>query len=290
MRSIYRILLLPWALLVSGCAILPYSGDPVELPKLIDAVKCELNYFYKTYTYRNDENHRGFAISDKTGGTLDIKTQLTNTASGSLAATAPFSALPFLATLGFSASYNGSVTTDIKLLIDQYTEKKYAVTACTDDGAYVDKSNRVVMVNINGLRLHDWLGKFVKSETLVIRGTPRIQLQTLTITTAFTYTETENAGIVSLIPHWTGPSLSGSQSDAQTLTLTINGTAKPSKDTSEKTEAALDPKKLMAKIDAQADSIKKLSDRLDQALPPAAPSGQKRTELLPDQDRKAVSF
>ncbi|WP_426422543.1 hypothetical protein [Bradyrhizobium genosp. A] len=260
---------------LSACGGLPYSSDPVALPSLIDAVKCELHHFYDKYE-PNVPAHKGFAINPKAGGTLDIKTQLTRTANGSLSATAP---LPFLATLGFSAGYNGSVTSDIKLLIDQYTERGAAVTLCTQDGAYPDTPGHVVMVYVDTLRLHQWLAEFARSEVRVIKGTPRIQLQTLTLTTAFTYTENGNAGIIALARHWGGPAISGSLSSAQTLTLTINGTAAKSSSgaTDQGDQASIDTKKLLAKVDAQSVEIKKLSDRVDRALAPP-PAERKRSE------------
>lgn len=219
---------------LANCAFLPAGSDQAKVVELIDSLKCELNQFYAKYdqTLRDNRKYRGFALSKtvKGAGSLDLKLQVTSTESGSVTAgTTQFPIIPsLLATAGLGGSLNDSVTTDVKLLIEQDTDKEDQVKKCDPrNGAYVDmNTGRSVYVMINGSRLHDWLYNFVASEKGLIGGRPRVQLQTLTLTSGITFTETGNVGIVTLIPILPGPSLGASRAYAQTVTLVINGTAK----------------------------------------------------------------
>jgi hypothetical protein len=252
------------AAIASGCASI--TGGVTEVPILIGALKCELNLFYKDYdgngmNKRERADRQGFAIKDSPAlGTLDLKLQVTNTEGASLAGATP-SAISIA--LGVGAIYSNSATTDIKLVIEQSDDPKYPLSGCDKNGLIVESApGGRVQVKIGDMRWSDWLKQFVASEAKLIAGSPKVQLQTLTLTSAITYTTTENAAVIALVPKLTGPSLTASQSDAETITLTLKGTAKQEKTPSdgEKVSSKNDAK-VNARLNAIDNQLKELASK-----------------------------
>jgi hypothetical protein len=225
-----RLVLIPAFAVLSGCTtyLPPFSSvEAIPVSAMVNAVKCELNDFYVKY----GDSYPGiaFAITKGKAGILELKLQTTDSAGGSIAVNnttfVPY--IPVvLASVGGGITTSSSVTADIKLVINQFADGR--IHACdrpplrAADGSTKANYTKVL---INNLALSDWLYKFTYTEDQgLIAGNPKVQLDNVVLTTSFTVTVNEGAGIIQIIPMNPGPSLTASQVGLNTLTLTLYGT------------------------------------------------------------------